>query len=157
MSVSIQQAKALLDCDELSAVEAPVADATGLQILPADFATPYQNALNRAEISSDQALEILRVDREQLIRFCVGIQEASKDDDLDGDFPPGYEVDDEEESDEVEVHGIGNGFGLTQMCWWKFAKDGDRSGLQAFLKWQRIPGLRKFTSDLLSLAETTKG
>jgi hypothetical protein len=155
--VSLQQAKALLGSYELSAVEASVADAAGLQILPAEFVTPYQEQLNYAEITSDQALEILRSDREQLIKFCIGILNVSKDDDLDGDFPPGYDVDDKHRAKAVKVLGIGNGFGLSNMCWWKFAKDGDRLGLQAFLKWQRIPGLRKFTSDLLSLAETAKG
>lgn len=157
MSVSLQQAKALLGSHELSAVEASVADAAGLQILPAEFVTPYQKQLNYAEITSDQALEIFRVDREQLIKFCIGIQNVSKDDDLDGDFPPGYDVDDKDRAEEGKVLGIVNGFGLTNMCWWKFARDSDRLGLQAFLKWQRIPGSRKFASDLLSLAETAKG
>ena len=131
MSVSIDQAKALLASRELAEVEVPVAEAIGLSILPAEFATPYQNQLNRAEISSDQAVKLLTENRDELKAFYLGIQEATKDDDPDGEFPPGYDPDDEESSDEEVVLGIGSGFGLTQLCLWKFASAGDRSGLQA--------------------------
>ncbi len=57
---------------------------------------------------------MLKEDRDALINFCLGVQHATKEDDPDGEFPPGHEPDSEERSEEVGLHGIGNGFGITQ-------------------------------------------
>jgi hypothetical protein len=149
ISIPLEEVQSLLRSEELGEPQREVARALGWRIVHEEFATPFQRELAYAGLAVGDVYLLLREERDLLVRFAILDLSAPLDPEaLQGEFPPGEELDPGEASPIVELHEIGNGFLIRQAIYLSLARRG-RDPLLAFLKWRRIPSAARVCRELL--------
>jgi hypothetical protein len=139
-----------LACEELRVVEQEVARRLSLPLLPCCpiCGESVDNWLRFAGISHDEAKKWLSSERDQLVVFCVATAREFEDDDRDGEFPEGEELDAADKSQLVAVEGYCNGGALMALCEYLVLKQESATALDVFLEKTRTPHRKQFAKRL---------
>ena len=145
--IEYREVVALLDSEELRAIEEPIAAAHRLPILRDK--SPVLINLTQGELSvcgmtADAIHRYLQDNRESIVRLALKMKEDITDSDEE-EFPEGEEQDADGESTTL---GLANGFGLTHAIYHHFLAHRSGKELRAFLKNRRIPFHTKFAKQL---------
>jgi hypothetical protein len=138
---------ALLDLDELRAIEAQIAAAHQLPVLR--DRSPVLINLTQAELSvcgmtANEIQQYLRDNCDSIVRLALKMKEDIADTDEE-EYPEGEEQD---PSGESTVLGMANGFGLSHAIYHHFLAHRSGKELRAFLKNRRVPFHTKFAKQL---------
>lgn len=151
MEIDHNDVLALLLSGALADVESAIADRTQNTICRDYLKTTAR--LTQAEISLsglsvDEISSILRDQHDSVIEFGIRfLQDEAATEDTQ-EYPEGEEPDPEDVDRVVANQGLGVGFGVTYAIYWHFLTNQAAKDFTEFLQKRRIPGARKFTTDL---------
>ncbi|MBB3210641.1 hypothetical protein FHS27_006489 [Rhodopirellula rubra] len=107
-----------------------------------------QAEISLSGLTIDQISSILRSDQSSLIDFGVRFLRDEEATEEVQEYPAGEEPDPDDVDETVTEHGLGVGFGITYAIYWHFLTNHTAKDFTEFLKKRRIPGARKFATDL---------
>ena len=148
----------VLNSTELQSLEAEIARAVNLPVQKDDHMKDEQRLAKLftfLQLSIDDIRTCLTRDRAALVRFGVAIQGRPMIID-DGEFPKGLQQPSPDAGKPYVALGIGHGFALDYLCYWHILAADDRKRPLEFLKLRRIPGAKKFLSELTSYYESSR-
>lgn len=158
--VTPQEIAALLNSDELSAVESAIAERCEFEVLrELDSATTsdVQSEVSVGGMTVAQILSFLATHKSQLIEFGVRFLADDAATDEEQEFPVGEEQDPDDEDEDSETIGYAVGFGVKYAIYYNFLANRPAAELRAFLKNRRIPQHTKFAKELARVFAERRG
>jgi hypothetical protein len=156
--ISYQEAMALLQSDNLRAVEDGIASQVGMPVLreyPPVIVNLIQAEISVSGITTGQIEGILNEHRAQIIAFGIRFlrdAEATRDEE---EYPEGEEPGEEDKPTTVEIRGLGTGFGITYAIYYNFLANRPPADFREFLKNRRIPRHTRFAKEIRRVFDET--
>jgi hypothetical protein len=147
---------ALLQSPALQTVERAIAAQVGSKIVE-DFSTTYtsyiQSDMSVSGLTVAETETLLQSHRDEISAFGVAFlrdEEATREDE---EFPSGEGG---EHPLDVEVQGLGVGFGVTYAIYYNFLANRTPAEFKAYLKNRRIPHRAKFARELRRVFDSAR-
>lgn len=140
----------ILNSDALKAVEEPIAAACGFMILRDSMPiliSEAQGELSVCGMSVEEFKKYLAENQSSIVEFALCLLNDKTEIPVQ-EFP---ESEEQDPSEEGQVLGICNGFGITRTIWHQFVSRRSPKELRAFLKNRRIPHHTKYAKQLESI------
>lgn len=129
---------------------------TGISIFPnypeVLYSLDYKN-IETAGLSSAMLAELLENDFEQVMEFSIKKLEKFDNVEIEQEYPPGEEPEEDEMDSKGVSKGYSKGFLILNLIEFYFLKK-DPDGLIAYLKRSRIPKAEKYRSELSKIFDS---